>query len=61
MQEVKLPKNPLIYFYVVMILAILVFNCLIIPHFAWKAIEDVDYGHLLFIIRRSKGGFGYYY
>jgi hypothetical protein len=30
MQEVKRPKKPLIYFYVAMILAILVFNCLVV-------------------------------
>ena len=29
MQEVKRPKKPLIYFYVAMILAILIFNCLV--------------------------------
>ena len=44
MQEVKRPKKPLIFFYVAMILAILVFNCLIAPYLAGKAIEDVDYG-----------------
>ena len=44
MQEVKRPKKPLIFFYVAMILAILVFNCLVAPYLAGKAIEDVDYG-----------------
>ena len=43
MQEVKRPKKPLVYFYVAMILAILVFNCLVAPYLARKAIEDVDY------------------
>ena len=32
MQEVKRPKKPLIYFYVAMILAIFVFNCLVAPY-----------------------------
>ena len=44
MQEVKRPKKPLIFFYVAMILAILVFNCLVAPYLAGKAIENVDYG-----------------
>ena len=44
MQEVKRPKKPLIYFYAAMILAILVFNCLVAPYLAGKAIENVDYG-----------------
>ena len=45
MQEVKRPKKPLIYFYAAMILAIFVFNCLVVPYLAGKAIEDVDYGN----------------
>ena len=44
MQEVKRPKKPLIYFYIVMIVATLVFNCVIAPYIARKAIENVDYG-----------------
>ena len=47
MQEVKRPKQPLIFYYVVMILAILLFNCIIAPYIAGKAISDVDYGLLL--------------
>ena len=47
MQEVKRPKKPLICFYAAMILAILVFNCLVAPYLARKAIEDVDYGMLI--------------
>ena len=56
MQEVKRPKKPLIYFYVAMILAILVFNCLVVPYFAGKAIEDVDYG--TFMTMTEKGEIG---
>ena len=56
MQEVKRPKKPLIYFYVVMILVILVFNCLIIPHFGGKAIEDVDYGTFMTMTENGEIG-----
>ena len=56
MQEVKRPKKPLIYFYVAMILAILVFNCLIVPYLTGKAIEDVDYG--TFMTMTEKGEIG---
>ena len=52
MQEVKRPQKPLIYFYVAMILAILVFNCLVVPYLAGKAIEDVDYG--TFMTRKGR-------
>ena len=51
MQEVKRPKKPLIYFYVVMILAILVFNCLIIPHLAGKATKVAAF------VYQDKGGY----
>ena len=44
MQEVKRTKRPLIFYYVVMILVILLFNCIIAPYIAGKVISDVDYG-----------------
>ena len=56
MQEVKRPKKPLIFFYVAMILAILVFNCLVAPYLAGKAIENVDYG--TFMTMTEKGEIG---
>ena len=42
MQEVKRPKRPLIFYYVVMILVILLFNCIVAPYIAGKAISDVE-------------------
>jgi len=56
MQEVKRPKKPLIYFYVAMILAILVFNCLVAPYLARKAIEDVDYGTFMTMTENGEIG-----
>ena len=56
MQEVKRPKKPLFFFYVAMILAILVFNCLVAPYLAGKAIENVDYG--TFMTMTEKGEIG---
>ena len=56
MQEVKRPKKPLIYFYVTMILAILVFNCLVAPYLARKAIEDVDYGTFMTMTENGEIG-----
>ena len=56
MQEVKHPKKPLIYFYVAMILAILVFNCLVVPYLAGKAIEDVDYGTFMTMTENGEIG-----
>ena len=56
MQEIKRPKKPLIYFYVAMILAILVFNCLVAPYLARKAIEDVDYGTFMTMTENGEIG-----
>ena len=56
MQEVKRPKKPLIYFYAAMILAILVFNCLVAPYLAGKAIEDVDYGTFMTMTENGEIG-----
>ena len=56
MKEVKRPKKPLIYFYVAMILAILIFNCLVAPHLARKAIKDVDYGTFMTMTEREEIG-----
>ncbi len=56
MQEVKRPKKPLIFFYVAMILAILVFNCLVAPYLAGKAIENVDYGTFMTMTENGEIG-----
>jgi len=56
MQEVKRPQKPLIYFYVAMILAILIFNCLVAPYLARKAIKDVDYGTFMTMTEREEIG-----
>ena len=44
------------YFYVAMILAILVFNCLVAPYLARKAIEDVDYGTFMTMTENGEIG-----
>ncbi len=56
MQEVKRPKQPLIFYYVVMILAILLFNCIIAPYIAGKAISDVDYGTFMTMTENGEIG-----
>ena len=56
MQEVKRPKKPLVYFYVAMILVIFIFNCLVAPYLARKAIKDVDYGTFMTMTEREEIG-----
>ena len=56
MQEVKRPKQPLIFYYVVMILVILLVNCIIAPYLAGKAISDVDYGTFMTMTENGEVG-----
>ena len=43
MKEVKQPKLPLAYFYLIVLLLLFLFNALIAPRIAQKAITEVDY------------------
>ncbi len=44
MQEVKKPKKPLIFYYGIVLLALLLFNFLAMPWLAQRRIQQVDYG-----------------
>ncbi len=44
MKEVKTPKKPLIFYYAIVILCLMLFNSLIMPWFAQRQIQTVDYG-----------------
>ena len=44
MNEVKKPKKPLIFYYGVVMAALLLFNLLFMPWLARRQIQEVDYG-----------------
>ncbi len=44
MKEVKTPKKPLIYYYCVVMLVLMLFNLLAMPWIAQRQIREVDYG-----------------
>ena len=44
MNEVKQPKKPLIYYYLVVLLILGLFNFLAMPWFLERQIQEVDYG-----------------
>ena len=44
MKEVKSPKKPLIYYYCIVLLVLMVFNSFILPLLARQQIKEVDYG-----------------
>ncbi len=56
MQEVKRPKRPLIYYYVIVMLLIFLFNALVAPKIAQQAIKDVDYGTFMTMTENGEIG-----
>ena len=56
MKEIKNPKRPLVYYAVVAMLAVLLFNLLAVPAMANAAVKEVDYG--TFMDMTVKGDIG---
>ena len=44
MHEVKKPKKPLIFYYLIVMLALMLFNSLLMPLIAGQRVVEVDYG-----------------
>ncbi len=44
MNEVKRPKKPLLYYYGIVMLILMLFNFIVMPWFAERQIQEVDYG-----------------
>lgn len=44
MNEIKTPKKPLIYYYGIVMLALMLFNFMAMPWLAQRQIKEVDYG-----------------
>ena len=56
MKEIKNPKRPLIYYAIVAMLAVLLFNLIAVPAMANAAVKEVDYG--TFMDMTEKGDIG---
>lgn len=54
MNEVKTPKKPLIFYYGVTLLVLVLFNFLMLPHFVQSQIQEVDYGTFMSKIEEGK-------
>ena len=50
MKEVKTPKRPLIFYYCVVLLVLLLFNFLAMPWLAQRQIQEVDYNTFVEIL-----------
>ncbi len=56
MKEVKSPKKPLIYYYGIVLLILMVFNLLITPLLAQSKVVEVDYGTFMDMIEEKNIG-----
>ena len=56
MQEVKKPRKPLIYYYAIVILILLLFNFLAMPWIAERQIREVDYGTFISMTEEKQIG-----
>lgn len=56
MNEFKPPKKPLIYYYCIVLLAIFLFNALMVPFFAEHQVKEVDYGTFMTMTENGEIG-----
>lgn len=56
MNEVKTPKKPLIYFYGIVMLMLILFNAIAVPYLAQRQITEVDYGTFINMTESKKIG-----
>ena len=56
MNEVKQPKKPLIYYYGVVMIVMMLFNFLAVPWFMQRQIKEVDYGTFMEMVEQKEIG-----
>ena len=56
MKEVKSPRKPLIYYYTIVLLAILIFNMVVSPLLMSARVQEVDYGTFMKMIEEKNIG-----
>lgn len=56
MQQVKKPKKPLIFYYILVLLVMIVLNTVIVPGFLKHQIKEVDYGTFLTMLDEKQVG-----
>ncbi|MDD6036712.1 MAG: ATP-dependent zinc metalloprotease FtsH [Lachnospiraceae bacterium] len=56
MDEIKKPKKPLIFYYVIVLLVIYLFNALMVPLFAGYRVKEVDYGTFMTMTENGEIG-----
>ncbi|MEE0835205.1 MAG: ATP-dependent metallopeptidase FtsH/Yme1/Tma family protein, partial [Clostridia bacterium] len=56
MKEVKSPKKPLIYYYGIVLLILVLFNIIFTPLLAQRQVKEVDYGTFMSMIDEKNIG-----
>ena len=56
MNEVKKPKKPLIYYYGIVLLIVILFNSIVMPMFLERQVKEVDYGTFMTMIDEENIG-----
>ena len=56
MKEVKSPKKPLLYYYSIVLIVILLFNWIVSPLLLRAQVEEVDYGTFMRMIEEKNIG-----
>ena len=56
MHEVKKPKKNLAYYYLIVLLALMLFNAFAMPYIAEQQVEEVDYGTFMSMTEKGKIG-----
>ena len=54
MKEVKPSRKPMIYYYAIVVIALLLFNFLAVPFITEREIRDVDYGTFIDMTNEGK-------
>lgn len=56
MQEVKNPKKPMIFYYLIVLLVILSLNFIVLPIFTEHQVKEVDYSKFMQMINKKEIG-----
>ena len=54
MKQVQKPKKPLIFYYLIAVVVLILLNFLLVPRIAGRNIEEVDYGTFLDMIEEEQ-------
>ena len=54
MEQVKRPKKPLMFYYTLVLIILILFNIIAMPYIKEKQIKDVDYGTFISMTEKKE-------